>query len=263
VIEFHQAAAAVYLAAGIGALLGIVLPSARIARGAVWGLALGALLQGLCFATLHRLNPAPSLTDLPVVLALVVWMAVVCLLLFLWRMRVGSLVVVVGILAFLILFSVSIRPIDVAPPLVSTAGAWPHAHVLLSTAGLALLSVAGLAGFFFLLEHRRLKAKRGLGHWLSLPSLEALDRINVVSLVVGFPLLSLGVVTGIVWVQTAKGVLWTASTHETWTIVAWAIYAGLVAARFFGRQGSRQAAASAVAGFAFLAFAVLGVGLVQ
>ena len=103
----------------------------------------------------------------------------------------------------------------------------------------------------------------GGGPELSLPSLEALDRINVVSLVVGFPLLSLGVVTGIVWVQTAKGVLWTASTHETWTIVAWAIYAGLVAARFFGRQGSRQAAASAVAGFAFLAFAVLGVGLVQ
>ena len=70
-IGFHQAAAAIYLAAGIGALLGIVLPSARMSRGAVWGLALGALLQGLGFATLHLSSPAPALTDIPVVLSLV------------------------------------------------------------------------------------------------------------------------------------------------------------------------------------------------
>ena len=262
-IEFHQAAAAIYLAAGIGALLGIVLPSRRMTRGAVWGLALGAVVQALGFATLHRLSPTPALTDLPVVLALVVWMAVVALLLFVWRMRVGSLVVVVGLVAFLILFSVSVGPATGPESAVVASGPWPHAHVLLAAAGLALLSVAGLAGLFFLLEHHRLKTKRALGHWIPLPSLEALDRINVVSLVVGFPLLTLGVVTGVVWVQTAKGVLWTASSHETWTIVAWAIYAGLVVARFFGRQGARQAAASAVAGFAFLAFAVLGVGLIR
>ena len=96
-----------------------------------------------------------------------------------------------------------------------------------------------------------------------MPSLEALDRINVVSLVVGFPLLTLGVITGFVWVQTAQGMLWTGSSHETWTMLAWAIYAGLVAARFFGHQGARQAAATAVGGFAFLAFAVLGVGVVR
>lgn len=261
-IELHQAAAAIYLAAGIGALLGIVLPSPRMARGAIWGLAFGALIQGIGFATLHRMSPAPGLTDLPMVLSLIVWMAVVALLLFLWRMRVGSLVVVIGLVAFVILFSVSLRPMD-GSGTAAASGAWPHAHVLLAAAGLALLGVAGLAGLFFLLEHRRLKTKQALGRRISLPSLEALDRINVVSLIVGFPLLTLGVLTGFVWVQTTKGVLWTASSHESWTLVAWAIYAGLVAARFFGRQGARQAAASAVAGFAFLAFAVLGVGLIR
>jgi hypothetical protein len=42
---------------------------------------------------------------------------------------------------------------------------------------------------------------------------------------------------------------------------AWAIYLGLVALRFGGRQGARQAAASALAGFAFLLFAVVGAGV--
>ena len=43
--------------------------------------------------------------------------------------------------------------------------------------------------------------------------------------------------------------------------ICWGIYAGLVGARFAAHQGARQAAASAVAGFAFLFFAVVGVGM--
>ena len=48
-----------------------------------------------------------------------------------------------------------------------------------------------------------------------------------------------------------------------WTLVAWLIYAGLLGLRILGRQGARQAAATAVGGFLFLLFAVLGVGAFQ
>jgi ABC-type uncharacterized transport system permease subunit len=260
-IEIHQAAAAVYLAAGIGALLAIVLPSARMSRGAVWGLGLGALLQSLGFATLHRVEPTPALTDLPVILALIAWMSVVVLLLFIWRMRLASMAAVVGPLAFLTVFAASLRmPHHVGPEAIS--GTWPHAHVLLASAGLALMGVAGLAGLFYLAEHHRLKAKRSAGT-VRLPSLEALDRVNVTALAVGFPLLTLGVVTGMLWLRSVTGQFWMATPHEAWTLVAWAIYAGLVAARFAAHQGARQAAASAVGSFAFLAFAVVGVGMLR
>ena len=48
-----------------------------------------------------------------------------------------------------------------AAPVVDPAGgSWEHAHVLLASAGLAMLGIAGLAGAFFLMEHRRLKSKR-------------------------------------------------------------------------------------------------------
>ena len=62
--EFQQIAAALYLAAGVGALLGLVLPAPRMLLGARLGLALGAVCQTVAFATLHRLDPAPALTDL-------------------------------------------------------------------------------------------------------------------------------------------------------------------------------------------------------
>ena len=77
----------------------------------------------------------------------------------------------------------------------------------------------------------------------------------------GLPLLTLGVGTGSAWRHSVSGGAWSGSDHETWTIVAWGIYAGLAVARVAGRQGARQAAASAVAGFAFLLFAVIGVEL--
>jgi ABC-type transport system involved in cytochrome c biogenesis permease subunit len=259
-LGFHQLAAAIYLAAGLGALLGVVLPAPRMLRGATWGLLLGALVHGLAIATLHRLDPPPSLTDLPTAVSFTAGIAVIFLLVLMRRLRVASLTAVAGPVAFLAVFIGALR-LPHASESSFGAGSWPHAHVLLSSAGLALLGVAGLAGLFFLIEHRRLKRKRPMGRESKLPSLEALDRINVAALAVGFPLLTLGVVTGIFWVHEALGRVWTGADHESWLAIAWAIYAGLVLARFVGHQGSRQAAASALAGFAFLLFAVVGVGL--
>jgi ABC-type transport system involved in cytochrome c biogenesis permease subunit len=133
--------------------------------------------------------------------------------------------------------------------------------VLLASSGLSLLGLAALAGLLFLAEHRRLKAKRPAHARFPLPSLEALDRANVAALTVGFPLLTLGVITGALWSQTARGQLWGATPHEISSLVAWVVYAVLVTVRFGSDQGSRQAAVSAVGGFALLFLAVIGVEL--
>jgi ABC-type transport system involved in cytochrome c biogenesis permease subunit len=187
------------------------------------------------------------------------WMAVLFLLILMWRLRLPGLTAVVGPIAFLAVFIASERVSRIQPSVGSESGSLPHAHVMLAGAGLALLGVAGVAGVFFLVEHRRLKAKRPLARRFRLPSLEALDRVNRVSLAIGFPLLTLGVLTGMAWLHRTHDLLWGGAGHQTWSAVAWGIYAGLVGARFFGHQGSRQAAASAVVGFVFLLFAVVGV----
>ena len=264
-IELQQTAAALYLAAGVGALIGISLPSPRASRGAVVGLALGAVVQAVALATLHRQDPVPSLSSPSTLTSYIVFVAMLFLLVFMWRVRLTGLAALAGPLAFLAIFvSSTYSARRAADPVAEAAGgAIPHAHVLLSSAGLALLAVSGLAGVFFLLEHRRLKSKRVVTGAFKLPSLEALDRVNVAALAVGFPLLTLGVVTGSAWLHSVTGRAWSGSHHETWTIIAWGIYAGLAASRFAGRQGARQAAASAVAGFVFLLFAVVGVELLS
>ena len=260
-IELHQIAAALYLAAGIGSLLGFVLPDARMLRGGAIGLALAAVVHGAAFATLHRLDPPPPLTDLAVVISLAAWMSVLFLLLLMWRVRLPGIAAAVGPVAFLAVFVAALKLPGAEPIGGAVEGAWPHAHVLLAAAGLALFGVAGLAGIFYLAEHWRLKAKRLGTRHIALPSLEALDRVNTVALAIGFPLISLGVLSGMAWQQSVLGRMWSGGSHEMWMVAAWMIYAWLVVVRFVGRQGARQAAASAVAGFAFLLFAVIGVGL--
>jgi ABC-type uncharacterized transport system permease subunit len=258
--EFQQMAAVLYLAAGIGALLGLALPARRVQRGARWGLVFAVIVHGFAFATLHRLDPAPSLTELSQAVAVMAWISVIFLLLLLTRFRLPGFVPPLAFVAFVATFSATLARPGSAGPAEAT-GSIPHAHILLASSGLAALGIAGLAGLFFLLEHRQLKSRRTVARKISLPSLEALDRVNRTSLALGFSLLSLGVITGSLWLDARSGLFWSGSLHEMWTILAWLIYVGLFILRFVGGQGSRQAAASAVAGFAFLVFAVVGSGL--
>ena len=260
-IQLHQLTAAIYLVAVLVAWLGFALRSSRFERVSVGVLALGVVTHIAAFALLHNVDPPPPLTDLPAAVSFMACAGTVFFLVFQRWARLAGLAVLVAPAAFVSVFFAALQLPDAKPASFGGSGSWPHAHVLLSSAGLALLGLAGLAGVLYLAEHSRLKARRPIDPRFPLPSLEALDRVNAVALGAGFPLLTLGVVTGMLWVEVVKGTWWTGSTHETWSSTAWGVYAVLAAARFGARQGSRQAAASAVGGFAFLFFAVIGVEL--
>jgi len=259
--QLHQLSAALYLVAGLVAWVGMAQRSARLERVSVRVLALAALVHLPALALLHREDSPPPLTDPAMALSFMAWIGVLAFLVLERRARLAGLTVLVAPVAFVGVFAAALRLPAAEPATFAGAGSWPHAHVLLASAGFALFGLSGLAGVLYLAEHRRLKAKRPLDAKLPLPSLEALDRVNRVALAMGFPLLTLGVVTGMLWVSSERGTPWTGTLHETWSALAWCVCAILVAARFGAHQGSRQAAASAVGGFVFLLFAVIGVGL--
>jgi ABC-type uncharacterized transport system permease subunit len=260
IADLLQLTAALYLAAGLAAWLGVLLEAPRSARAAVWLLGAGVFVHTGTFAAFHFDAAPPPLTDLPAAVSLMAWVAVSFVLLLMRRARLVALIGLVAPVAFVGAFFAALRlPHSEAAPLVGAASSWPHLHILLASTGLALLGVAGVAGLLFVFVDRSLKLRRRLPpRW---PSLEALDRVNRVSLAVGFLLLTLGVATGMLWVESASGRPWTGTPHETWSALAWAVYAALVAARFAGHQRGRRAALSAIAGFAFLFFAVIGVSL--
>lgn len=259
-IALHQVAALLYLAAAVASAVGLAWPSRKLLRAATLLLAAGVTVHASAFVAFHVEGRPPPLTELPAVLS---FMALVGVLFFLgleWRMKIGSLVAGIAPVAAFSTFVAALElPHRVSESFAFGAG-WPHAHVLLASAGLSFLGIACLAGIAFLVEDRRLKAKRPQ-RGVRLPSLEALDRANAAALAAGFPLLTVGVLTGMMWNHAAEGRLFTGHAHETLSFLAWVVYAALVAARFGSYAVARQAALSAVGGFTLLLVAVIGVGL--
>ena len=258
-IDLHTWTAVAYLVAAAMAAIGLTAHARRWIDAAVVILAFGAGIHGFAMWKLHELAPVPQLTDLPFAVSLMSWLGTVTFLALLFFVRGRGLVVAVAPLSFL---GVVFAAFGFDPGNGAAAGAqplWAHLHILLASAGLAVLGIAGAAGLLYLIHHRQLKAKGRAAPHSFLPSLETLDRVNSISLMLGFMLLSLGLLTGALWVNAHVGRLWVSNVHANATLAAWVIYASVLAVRFGRPRTARSAAAGAAAAFAILLVAVIGV----
>jgi cytochrome c-type biogenesis protein CcsB len=79
------------------------------------------------------------------------------------------------------------------------------------------------------------------GRW-GLPKPQVLDEIGYRAVVVGFPFLTLTIILGAVWAQTAWGTYWSWDPKETASLFTWLIYGAYLHARVMrGWRGSRAA----------------------
>ncbi|NOZ87917.1 MAG: cytochrome c biogenesis protein CcsA [Deltaproteobacteria bacterium] len=78
---------------------------------------------------------------------------------------------------------------------------------------------------------------------------------------VGFPLMTLVIVTGAIWANYAWGRYWGWDPKETWSLITWFVYAIYLHARFTKGWSGRRAALISVLGFFSVVFTFLGVNL--
>jgi cytochrome c-type biogenesis protein CcsB len=181
----------------------------------------------------------------------------VCLLVQL-RTPVAILGVVVSPLAFVLtlgafVFYSQVR--DLPPALHSV---WLPVHVTLAFLGNAVFGVAFSASVVYLVQERLLKGKKGVFFFRRLPSLETLDNLNYHSLAWGFPLLTLGILTGAIWAEYAWGQFWIWEPRPVLSLLTWILYALLLHYRSIGWRG-RRAATLTIVCFAVLLFSFLSV----
>ena len=94
------------------------------------------------------------------------------------------------------------------------------------------------------------------------PPTRVLDDINYRAIMIGFPLLTLGIITGAAWANYAWGTYWSWDPKETWSLIVWFLYAAFIHARFTRGWVGRRAAWLSIIGFAATLFCYLGVNLV-
>src|SRR6185503_16713583 len=102
-------------------------------------------------------------------------------------------------------------------------GSWFVLHVAASLLGLALMAVAFAAAALYLLQHRELKQRRFGAAFQFLPPLEQLDRLNHLALVIGFPVLTVGVILAARYVGDFSDAAGDKAAHLGWGLLSWLV----------------------------------------
>ena len=92
-----------------------------------------------------------------------------------------------------------------------------------------------------------------------LPPARTLDEINYKAITIGFPMLTLGIITGAIWAHYAWGSYWSWDPKETGSLVTWLIYAAFLHARYTHAWQGKKTALLSVVGFCAVIFTYFGV----
>ncbi|MBN1613295.1 MAG: c-type cytochrome biogenesis protein CcsB [Deltaproteobacteria bacterium] len=193
------------------------------------------------------------------------WAVVLLYLLIEWRTRNRSPGAFVVPCAFLAMAMASLSPgVDsrIQPLIPALQSNWLTSHVVTCFLAYAAFTVAFALGIMFFLKRGEVSKQNGLKRFRELiPHPEVLDELIYQCAVMGFILLTLGIVTGSVWAHYAWGSYWSWDPKETWSLITWLIYAALLHARLVRRWRGGPLALMAVCGFAAVLFTYFGVNL--
>jgi cytochrome c-type biogenesis protein CcsB len=173
-----------------------------------------------------------------------------------WHER-GAGVFVMAIAILLATYALT-RPADeqtVYPLLPVLRSVWLQVHVLSSLIGYGAFGVAAGLGVMQLLD-RPLGGSEGN---VQLPSKERTERTMERVVALGFPWLSLGILTGAIWAQNAWGRYWGWDPKETWSLITWLWYLLILHVRSLRSWRGRRLAGLVVLGFGVVLFTYIGV----
>ncbi|MDR1766941.1 MAG: cytochrome c biogenesis protein CcsA [Propionibacteriaceae bacterium] len=177
------------------------------------------------------------------------WGILVAYLVALWKFKTRMLsVVVLPVAACLLLYSMSadssVEPL--VPALQNNLLLTLHVGFAILSYGAACVSFAAAVLY---LVHDKFKLKI---------SADRLDEIGYKGAVVAFPLMTIMIVLGSLWAETAWGRYWGWDPKETAALVTWLLYGAFLHARVSRGWRGRKSAWLLVIGFAAVLFAYFG-----
>jgi cytochrome c-type biogenesis protein CcsB len=259
-ILFKSALFFVLLAAG-GFIVYLVRQQKPVYRWSYRILLVGFVCHTLFFAQqYYTLGVAPVL-NMKSALSLFSWSIIGAYLVLQLRFKLmvlGSFIAPFA--AFLMLISSTIPGMEVVvKPMYRSA--WLAVHVGTIFMGNGMFAVTFVSAIMYLIQERQIKRKNLGSMYSRLPSLQTLDSINYYSLIYGFPLMTIGMITGSIYAQYALGSYWRWDPKETWSLITWLFYAMLLHERVAVGWRGRKAAIMSILCFLVLLFMFFGVSL--
>lgn len=239
----------------IGGMLGMR-PGLKKLAGVCSGLGFG--LHTVSLVLIYNATGYSSFATGNFHLSLLGWVLLAIFFLLWWKLKLDFLALAASPLALLLfLSSVTLPGSKVLMPK-SLAGSFFMLHIGSLFFALGFLAMAFAAGVLFLHLESKIKTKEKLtGFRKELPSLNTFDRANYHAVVFGFPLYTVGLLSGFIWARFAWGRVVTGDLKEIVSLAIWLLYAYLFHQRLAMGWRGRKAAYLAIAVFLFSVFSMV------
>jgi cytochrome c-type biogenesis protein CcsB len=191
------------------------------------------------------------------------WCIVLIFFILQFRYRIILLSSFIMPVVFILMLSSSMLPREIKPLSPVLQSYWLGIHTVLAFLGNAAFALAFGIGSMYLVQEHYVKSKHLGGLFERLPSLQTLDEINYRLITLGFPLLTLAIITGALWAESAWGSYWNWDPREVWALITWFIYAIILHARLTAGWRGRRAALLSIIGFLTILIAFFGIKLLQ
>jgi ABC-type uncharacterized transport system permease subunit len=227
-------------------------PSAARAGRALLGI--GALVQladigARCVALQNPVSSTPEAVALVAFLVAAGYLAAS----FRYRLTAAGAFAVPAALILLVLARVV--PAEPGAPRMSALG---RTHVFLATLGVAVFAMAAILALLYLVQEGRLKRKQFAGTTAEAP-LALLDRLALRCVSVGFPIFTVALVTGAVWIARLGGIATVEARRPEYlfAVAAWVAFGVLLLARVGAGWQGRRAAWLTLGGFGGTLFVLI------
>jgi len=251
-LYFFQAAVAAYVIAAAGYIIYIFKPERKIlGQAALWASFVGFLCHGVYFMARWSESGRIPVTSFFEAANFLGMGLIFVFLMMEFRFKIAAigafmLPLVVILMSPVLIVSSEIKSMN---PVLKSG--WLGIHTSFAVLGDAAFGFACIISVMYLIQERQLKAKRLGAIFHRLPSLDIMDTMSYKALTLGWPLFTLGMITGSIWANSAWGTYWSWDPKETWSLIIWVIYLALLHLRTIGWRG-RKMAFLTIAGFIFV-----------
>jgi cytochrome c-type biogenesis protein CcsB len=263
-LGFLEFTCVAYLVAAVVLAYQLLRPRQQLATVGAVALAGGFLLQSISIG-LHFLDAGvTAVTAFHEGLSFFAWLMVGSYLIVGRGQRLDVIGAVVAPIAFaMTLASVILYAEGGGDVPVALRTPWLPVHVTLAFLGNAVFAVAFAISIVYLVQEKGLKRRSRGAILRKLPSLEQLDRLNYRCLAWGFPLLSLGILSGGIWALNTSGTFWSWEVREVLSLLTWALYGGLLQFRLAAGLRGRRAATLTIVGFGIVVVSFVSINLLS
>jgi len=156
------------------------------------------------------------------------------------------------------------RQLDTAhSPARESVDAWTSLHAALVLLSYGAFGLSAVAALMFLTHDHNLKFHKLRAVFSLMPPIERLGLVVSRLLLVGFVLLTLGMVVGTVWARKPAGVSFISDTKVIWSVLVWVLYGILLVLRWRFAEGGRRTAWASLGIFGFVMLTFWGTNLLS